>query len=122
MDTSTKDTSTETSTAAVISNSDRPLAHDEVLAAPVSWKPTQDSGQSVSPSDPSTWMPLVFKVPVFGWALECVMDDRVEVRVAGLSVFVMSALIALLMLGKPGWVIPLALVSGMLISAYRIMR
>lgn len=98
------------------------LRAHEVERAPLNWAPDQAPRQPFSITDPGTWLPLVFKVPVFGWALECVLDERTKVRVAGLSVLVMSALLALLLMGQPGWVLPLALVSGMLISAYRVLR
>lgn len=99
-----------------------PLTPDQVLPPPVTWRPNTATTAQASVAGPSRWLPLVFKVPVFGWALECILDERVKVRVAGLSVFVMSALLGLLLMGRPEWVIPLALVSGMLISAYRVFR
>lgn len=86
----------------------------------------RSAGKSEPSSDaagmPAAWLPYAFKVPVYGWALECVLDPRPLVRLSGLAVFVMSVLLLLLVTGKAGLVIPLTLVTGMVYAAWRVTK
>lgn len=103
-------------------------ASDDRGDAPAATPPKPASHRSGSePAEEvvSDWAPImkyVYAIPVFGWALECLGDDQPVVRRTGFAVLVMSVLLALLVGGRPEWVIPFAVVSGMLFAAYRVMR
>lgn len=52
----------------------------------------------------STLMRWVYRIPVVGWALECVFDDDPTVRRTGLATLVLLGLLLPLTIGEPALV------------------
>jgi len=55
-------------------------------------------------SQTSTPMRWVYRIPVVGWALECVFDDDPTVRRTGLATLVLLGLLLPLTIGEPALV------------------